>query len=166
MKKKVTKPVAVESVFDLNTDSQMWYNIPGYNGYEISDQGYVRSMKNFRKYPYGMLIRPKVTKHGDTYFELSDDFNRRQRLSVEEIWDLAMKNPYKNNSYPRSTWVTDNQSRNPLAFSYKRMEPKKPETYSYVEFPVIKDIPEDITIKTVTLKSPIYFFDEKGDNHA
>ena len=46
------------------------------------------------------------------------------------------------------------------------MEPKKPETYSYVEFPVIKDIPEDITIKTVTLKSPIYFFDEKGDNHA
>ena len=38
MKKKVTKPVAVESVFDLNTDSQMWYNIPGYNGYEISDQ--------------------------------------------------------------------------------------------------------------------------------
>lgn len=169
MSRKTTRPIPVESVFDLETDSQLWYNVPGYNGYEISNLGYVRSMKNFRVYPYGMLLRPKgKDKKGNNCFELSDDFNRRKILSVEEIWNLAMNNPYKNNSYPRSTWTTDNQSRNPLLFSHTRTDPRplQQETYSYVEFPVIKDNYDDIQIKTETLKSPIYFMNEKGERYV
>lgn len=164
--KKISKPIPVESVFDLRTDSQMWYNIPGYNGYEISNQGYIRSMKNFRRYPYGMLIRPIKDKKGNNYFELSDDFNHRKKLSIQEIWNLAMNNPYKNNSYPRSTWITDSRSRNPLAFSHSRTDSKpiKQETYSYVEFPIIKDIDNDIQIRN--FKSPIYFIDEKGEKYV
>lgn len=58
-------------------DDRLWYYIPGFNGYEVSNDGYVRSMKHWRKYPYGILIKPKSINNGEAIFELSNDNNER-----------------------------------------------------------------------------------------
>ena len=99
----------------LGFDPQrLWYYIEGFNGYEISNDGYIRSMKHYKKYPTGMLIRPK-TKDGQT-FELSDDYNRRIKISKSELWNIAMNSKYVQAGYPRSTHISDNASRNIKAF--------------------------------------------------
>jgi hypothetical protein len=120
MRKNTFTPV--EAVLNLN-DSRLWYYIPGYNGYEISDDYYVRSMKYFKKYPYGILLKPKTDKNGnilfpnDPVYELSNNQNERYQLHLSQIMELAKSNPYPISGYPRLTCVTDNSSRNQRVFS-------------------------------------------------
>ena len=49
--------IAINAIFNIDTDPQLWYEIPGFNGYEMSDYGLVRSMKYFQRLPFGMLIK-------------------------------------------------------------------------------------------------------------
>ena len=47
-------------------DDRLWYYIPGFNGYELSNDYYIRSMKHYRKYPFGILLEP-VKKADGSY---------------------------------------------------------------------------------------------------
>lgn len=55
----------VEDILGVYND-RVWYYILHYNGYEISNDGYIRSMKHYRKYPFGLLIEPKKDRKGNT----------------------------------------------------------------------------------------------------
>lgn len=136
----------VEQVFNPNTDTQLWYYIPGFNGYEISDQHIVRSMKHYRQYPFGILLGGKSIIENsqivDILYTLSNNQNQRVKVSGEELWRLAMDNPDKPSSYPRRTFQTDISSRN--NFTHK-------ETNNQGE----KLITPKFTMKSY--KSPIYF---------
>lgn len=106
----------VESVLDIFDDNRYWFYIPGFNGYEISNDNYIRSMKHYRRYPYGILISPvKREPYGsscDPLFELSDDNNQRQRIRLSQLAYLAASNQYAVAGYPRKTIITDTGSRN------------------------------------------------------
>lgn len=58
----------------------IWYMIDGFNGYEINENGDVRSMKMMWKNPGHLL---KKDKYG--YYTLTNNFNKRVRISPEEL---------------------------------------------------------------------------------
>ena len=62
----------------------MWYMIKGFNGYEINEQGVVRSMKMMNANPGHLL---KQDKHG--YYTLSNDENKRVRISPQQLLDIV-----------------------------------------------------------------------------
>lgn len=110
-----SKYTPVESVLNIY-DERWWYYIPGFNGYEVSNDGYVRSMKHYRIYPYGILIqkvkREPYGSYQDPVYELSDDNNKRHRIRLSQIIHLAMTNQFSVAGYPRATIITDSGSRN------------------------------------------------------
>lgn len=73
-------------------------------------------MKHFRKYPYGIIIKPvdrdPYDKSCDPLFEISDDNNKRQRIRLSQLMHLAATSQYAVSGYPRSTIVCDGSSRN------------------------------------------------------
>lgn len=97
----------VEDFIDINDMSRKWYAIPGYNGYELSTDGIVRSMKLFRKYPYGILIKPD--KSGK--YTISNSNNQRTTLSIPEMLQLINSDEYSK-AYPRYTTDLYHNSRN------------------------------------------------------
>lgn len=135
------KYVGVETVLNVFDQNRLWYYIPSFNGYEVSNDGYLRSMKHYRKYPYGILISPKKGKgEQDPIFELSDNNNERQRIHLSQLMYMALNNPYKVAGYPRLTIVSDSSSRNDRHFVKKK--PKVPpldNTVRYAKFTVIQD---------------------------
>lgn len=106
----------IEDVLNIFDNDRYWLYIPGFNGYEVSNDGYVRSMKHFRKYPCGILIkavdREPYKSSTDPLYELSDDNNKRQRIRLSQIMHLAATNQYSVRGYPRSTVVTSTSGRN------------------------------------------------------
>ena len=58
--------IGVEDVLNIFDTNRVWYYIPGFNGYELSSDGYLRSMKHYRRYPYGILIQPVKRKPYNT----------------------------------------------------------------------------------------------------
>ena len=123
----------VQNYIDPNNQDILWYYIPGFNGYEISNIGIIRSMKHHKKYPFGMIIKPKEVNNiielftkqfDDLTYELSDNNNKRQIVKVSEIKQLAFSNTHHVKEYPRKTIVTDRSSRNISCF-VKRDEPDK-----------------------------------------
>lgn len=127
--------VEVADVLGLNSE-RLWYYIEGFNGYEISNDGYLRSMKHYKKYPTGILIRPK-TKDGQT-FELSNDYNQRVKISLKELWNIAINNKFTHYGYPRKTYICDNASRNIKAFIPPK--PKREERRDIIpKFTIIKE---------------------------
>lgn len=113
--KRVSNFTLVEEVLDIYDGNRCWYYIPGFNGYEISNDGYIRSMKHYKKYPYGLLIKPRK----DGKFELSDNNNQRVTVTRSELLRLAQTNPYQITGYPRSTLMTDIAPRNQSYFIKK-----------------------------------------------
>lgn len=145
----------VEVADVLGFDPQrLWYYIEGFNGYEISNDGYVRSMKHYKSYPTGMLIRPK-TKDGQT-FELSDDYNRRVKITRSELWDIAMHNKYIHAGYPRKTHLTDASSRNIKAFIPPSPKPVE-KTGIIPKFTIIKEKTDPISPVYDLLGRGIYY---------
>ena len=115
--KKIKKVTRVDQLFDVYNDDQLWYYIPGFNGYEISNKGFVRSMKMFNQYPYGTLVQCQISKKdGKQYFTISSNNNERIKISADELWNKAMNNPRKICGYPRSTCSIDKYSRNQRCF--------------------------------------------------
>lgn len=155
--KKYTQFTPVQQYIDPYNSDLWWYYIPGFNGYEISNTGIVRSMKHFRKYPFGILIRPRETKdpmdlftknYGDLTYELSDNNNERQVIRRSELLALASSNPYHVTGYPRRTVVSDVSPRNLRCFIQKKADPGIPltEKIHQIQFYYEKDT--DIKIQT------------------
>lgn len=77
--------VPIESVFDIYNDDQMWNPIVGFKGYEVSNKGFVRSLKFFNDYPYGILLSP-CNKNND--YILSDNHNVRRKVNIDDIYKM------------------------------------------------------------------------------
>lgn len=111
-----SKFTAIEDIMDIFDYNRVWYYIPGFNGYEVSNDNIIRSMKHYVKYPYGILIKPvKKEPYGsspDPLYELSDNNNERKRIRLSQIIHLAMSNQFAVAGYPRATIITDGSSRN------------------------------------------------------
>ena len=135
--KKTTKFAPVQNYIDPNSSDLWWYYIPGFNGYEISNTGIVRSMKHFRKYPFGILIKPReidnpidlfTKQYIELTYELSDNNNERQIIKRSELLSLASSNTHQVQGYPRRTIVSDTGSRNLRCFVKKKSDLSTPLT--------------------------------------
>lgn len=146
------KFIEVADVLGLGPERR-WLYIPGYNGYEISTDGYLRSMKHYKKYPTGILIRPVS---GTDTFEISNDHNKRVRVNINELKQLAEANKFVIADYPRKTYVCDMAPRNNRAFIPNESKPKD-EAYITPKFTVIKE-----TQQVVEKKCPVYDLLERG----
>ena len=73
----------------MNND--IWYCIPGYNGYEYNEDGLVRSMKFFNIYPHGQLLKSHSDKVGSFYY-MSNNQNERKKVYIDEIEKLIASN--------------------------------------------------------------------------
>lgn len=130
-------------------DDRWFYFIPGFNGYEISNDGYVRSMKHYKKYPFGILIQPKKNKDGkvinpeDPTFELSNNNNERVAVKRSQLQYLAATCDYAVTGYPRRTCITDRSSRNQRIFIKKKLKPELENTIRIPKFTII-DKEEDV----------------------
>lgn len=139
---KNSKFLPVDEILGFD-DSRLWYHLTEYyNGYEISNDGIVRSMKHYRKYPYGIIVHPKgaqmdYSKYKSLYeflvdptqdytYELSNRYNERVTVKRSELIKLANENPFKNSmGYPRRTYVSDISSRNQRV-SVRKQTSKQP----------------------------------------
>lgn len=131
MKKKISQFIPVENFIDPLDQNIWWYYIPGFNGYEISNTGIVRSMKHYRKYKFGILIKPKeitniielfTVQYPELTYELSDNNNERKVIKRSELQYLASKNPYHVQGYPRRTIITDIAPRNQRVFIQRKCD--------------------------------------------
>lgn len=98
----------IETVINIFDPNILWLEIEGFNGYEVSTLGHIRSMKHYKKYPYGLLIKPVGGEPQNPIYELSDDNNKRQRIHYSEIATLANNNKVP----PKATMSNDYMSRN------------------------------------------------------
>ena len=131
-----------------------WFYIPGFNGYEISNTGIIRSMKHYKRYPFGIIIRPKEVKEARELFlnsypeltyELSDNNNERQIIKRSELLYLAQNNQYQVQGYPRRTCVTDIGSRNQRIFIQRKNDTEDLTKKIYkVNFTIVKDTDEKL----------------------
>ena len=143
--------------YGVGNKPRLWYPIPGYNGYEISDDGYVRSMKHFKQYPTGLLLRVKghSTSH-DPIFELSDNNNRRIRLKRSTLWDLAIHNP--RGVIPRYTLERNIGSRNKILMDpYRNEGEREGERTKRTLFNLLPDEPVTVEEKP-NVKVAVHFF--------
>ena len=62
----------------------IWYMIEGFNGYEINEEGVVRSMKMMNANPGHVL---KLDKNGK--YTLSNNQNKRVRITPQELLDIV-----------------------------------------------------------------------------
>ena len=126
--------VPVEVAIPIHTTDRVWYYIPGFNGYEISNDGLVRSMKLWRKFAFGIIVKPNIKLQTDNIFTASFSMvganGKRTSVDLNTIYELAMSNPYAVSGYPRYTYNTDQHSRNKSMFIQN-------DTYQIPKFSVI-----------------------------
>lgn len=65
-----------------------WYMIEGYNGYEINEEGIVRSMKMMNANP-AHRIKLHCPGSPDAYYILSNNFNKRVKVTQKELLDIV-----------------------------------------------------------------------------
>ena len=122
-------------------NNRVWYYIEGYNGYELSNDGYLRSMKHYKKYPYGILLRGTTDKKtGDIIYELTDDQNQRVHIGLSTLSIIAQNSSYNidhANGYPRRTSITDIASRNQKCSIHPKSVNSKLKEYHKVSFTII-----------------------------
>lgn len=66
----------------------MWYMIEGFNGYEINEEGIVRSMKMMNANP-GHQIKLYRKYEDDAYYILSNNFNKRVKMTQKQLLDIV-----------------------------------------------------------------------------
>jgi hypothetical protein len=164
-----TRFTAIEDVLDVDDMSRQWFYIPTFRGYEISNDGFVRSMKHFRKFPYGILVKPKGrANEEDPSYDLTNDSCERVTIRRSQLAYLARTNPYVIAGYPRTTNMTDPYSRNMSIFSKKSIDVPPPDnTKRYPHFTVIEEDADniynaenrksDITVPITSLDGSEYF---------
>lgn len=131
---KMSAYTPVESVLDPSDPNRLWYYIEGFNGYEISNDGYLRSMKHYRRYPFGILLVPKKNTEQDPVFEISDNNNERQVMHRSELMNIAMHPVRAVAGYPRMTCITDRFSRNERIFTKKKVKRNLDEVIGIPDF--------------------------------
>ena len=111
-------------------DNRRWICINGYNGYEYSNDGLLRSMKNFKVNPMGKLLKKYKKKKG-YYYILSDDNNNRKKVYEQEILDII-----RSDKVPRirRTYETDIDARNRI-FTKPRTSRQKINLDKYIGIP-------------------------------
>jgi len=111
------KKIPIERIVNLYDTSIMWADLgPHYNGYQISNTKLIRSLKFFKKYPYGTLIEPD--SKGRVY--LSNSRNQSEQVSVDELF-----NSKKQKDFNIPTYSVYTRSRNPLITSESDLMKKK-----------------------------------------
>ena len=100
----------------MYNDNRIWQCIKGYNGYEYSNDGLLRSMKNFNVNPMGKLLKRYHDKKG-YYYMLSDNNNDRKKVYETEIMYIVQTDQ---NPILRRTYETDIGSRNRLVYRPKQ----------------------------------------------
>ena len=70
--------------------SGYWFHIPKFNGYQINENGCVRSMKNFKADP-GHYMK----LYNDKYYCLVDDNNESKRISMNDLLKLTFESGYE-----------------------------------------------------------------------
>lgn len=100
----------------------LWYMIEGFNGYEINEEGIVRSMKMMNANPGHLL---KLDKYG--YYTLSDNKNKRVRRTPQQLIDLVFNSglPLK----PRNENAVYMGSRNKHFYFDEGIYPKEDNNY-------------------------------------
>lgn len=143
--------------YGIGNQPRLWYPVPGYNGYEISNDGYVRSMKHFKQYPTGILLHTKKDSNPlDPTFEFSNNNNRRVILRRSEIWDLAMNNP--RGVIPRYTLERNIDSRNKILMDpYRNEGEREGERTKRTLFNLLPDEPVTVEEKP-NVKVAVHFF--------
>lgn len=102
--------VPIETVVDIRDMSIRWADMLPYNGYQISTTGLVRSMKFYKKYPYGILITPD--KNGN--IKISNSLNQVTQVNIKDELNKARVWCYH-------TYDTYTRSRNPLITSQSKI---------------------------------------------
>ena len=106
------KKKPIESVINIYDPSILWADLsPQYNGYQISNTGLVRSMKFFKKYPFGILLEPENGK-----IKISNSLNQVEQVDVLEIYNSMHKSAF---NIPSNSTYT--RSRNPLMTSQSKI---------------------------------------------
>ena len=137
--------IPIEDVINIRDESRLWWCIPGFRGYEVSSDHIIRSMKHFKKYPFGILIQAKKDRDGkilhpeNPTFELSDNNSERVLLTLSEIVQMAYENKDKYIGYPRKTITTNRSSRTPQIFKNKSRNVPFDKEKKFPKFTIIKD---------------------------
>lgn len=131
----------------MNDEDRIWYCIKGYNGYELSNDGLLRSMKNFKKNPQGKLIKKYKDKIG-YYYYLTNDNNDRVKIYEDHIKRIVRDDRSK---IRRRTEDTDIASRNKLAPSQRKKK------QNYIGIPKFTIIDESL-YNYKPKKNAIYFY--------
>ncbi len=140
--------IPVHQVFSPQDYSIIWYPITGFPGYEASiissGQLFVRSLKQYKKYPFGDLIYPN-----NGIYQMSNYNNQRVNVSIQDVLDCMDR------ANGRHTDVVDGpKSRNKRAFikvvdspevgkvvkEPKPLRKKQDTTYFMPKFTITKDI--------------------------
>lgn len=162
------KYTPIEDVLNIY-EPRYWYYIPGFNGYEISNDSLIRSMKHKFKYPYGILIKPIKEKSNsqDLLFELSNNDNERKKIRLSEIIHLAQTNPYVVSGYPKPTYIGDGNPRNDRHFVKKKQVPVLDNTRFMPKFTVREDPMQqtldkiqrtpEVRVPIISIKGDIYY---------
>lgn len=176
--------IPIEDVLNIFDENRLWYYIPSFNGYEVSNDGYLRSMKHYRKYPYGIIIQPvdrdSYKDSCDPLYEISDDNNKRQRIRMSQLVHLAATNQFAVRGYPRTTIITNSGSRNKYvknndgAFvkvyngpgcKNKLSIPPMDNTAHYAKFTIIQDGTEAIGMSYRQPEYVVPIESKKGDEY-
>ena len=71
----------------------LWFHIPGFNGYQINPyKKEIRSMKMMFRDP-GHILKPKSANTIDKTFELTSDNGKRVRVKYSKLYECTFKNP-------------------------------------------------------------------------
>lgn len=114
---------------------KIWICIKKYNGYEISTDGIVRSMKNYMKYPTGIFIKRYKDSKGYYYF-LTNNSNEREKVYVEDLLELVNNDP---NPIRRQFYDTDISSRNKIINKSKKKKIDNKEFIGIPRFTIIDE---------------------------
>lgn len=100
----------------------LWYMIEGFNGYEINENGQVRSMKMMWKDPGHLL---KLDKYGR--YTLSNNKNERIRITPEELLNIVFNSGHP--LRPRNENAVYMGGRNKRFYFDEGIYPKDENTY-------------------------------------
>ena len=104
----------------------LWYMIEGFNGYEINEEGIVRSMKMMRANP-GHQIKLYDENTENPYYILSNNFNKRVKAYQKDLLNIVFHSglPLK----PREENVIYMGSRNKHFYFDEGIYPKDNNNY-------------------------------------
>ncbi len=132
-----------------------WQCIKGYNGYEYSNDGLLRSMKNYKKYPYGKLLVKYKESNGKFYFFLSNNSNERVKVYEEDIIKIIKSD--KNPIY-RENYQTDISSRNTVLVKPRKKKNTAPlkQNIGIPKFSVVDE--DNNSFKSTGKINPLIFY--------